>query len=153
MKDSDRKKLEEIADDMMDSVLVFSRRVSREGSHHSGWKFDPSRLVLKKVQEMGTVPMSRIGSHMEISKPYMTALVDKLIAEGLVERIADPDDRRIIRIRITHAGKEVLREFNRLARESIVRRLSSLDVDDISALHESTRKTRNILSKLDQERT
>ena len=36
----------------------------------------------------------------------MTGLVDSLQSAGLVERIADPEDRRSIRIRMTEEGQE-----------------------------------------------
>jgi len=152
MREADRRKLDEIADDLIDSLLVLSRRVSREAPHPHGKKFDPSRFVLKTVQELGLVRMSEIGRHMEISKPYMTALVNKLISEGLVERVMEPGDRRVVNIRITAAGRGVLREFTKAARETVIVRLSSLDSEDIASLHESVRKIRSIALKLDQDK-
>ncbi len=149
MREVDRKRLDEIADDLMGSVQVFSRRVAREAHHAHGGKFDPSRFVLKHVQELGPIRMSEIGRHMEISRPYMTALVDKLINEGLVERVTDPDDRRVVEIRITPQGRQVLREFRKTSRETVIKRLSSLSSKDISSLHDSMRNIRNIISRLD----
>ena len=35
----------------------------------------------------------------------MTQLVDRLEADGLVERVADPDDRRAVRARVTTLGE------------------------------------------------
>ena len=152
MNESDRKKLGEITDDFMDSILVFSRRLGKDAPHPGGRQFDPSRFVLKKVHELGPVRMSEIGRHMEISKPYMTALVNKLIREGLAERVLDPDDRRVVMIRITDDGRNVLSEFTRIARETVIRKLSSLDSEDISSLHQSMKSIRKIISKLDRER-
>lgn len=151
MKEADRRKLDEIADNLIDSILVLSRRVSKGAPHPGAKKFDPSLFVLKKVQELGPVRMSEIGRHMEISKPYMTALVDKLTGDGLVERSTEPGDRRVVNIRITAKGRAVLREFTKHARETVVMRLSSLDSQDISSLHESVKNIKRIASKLDME--
>ena len=151
MREADRKKLDEIADDLIDSILVLSRRVSKGSPHPGAKKFDPSRFVLKKVQEFGPIRMSEIGRHMEISKPYMTALVDKLICEDLVERSTEPGDRRVVNIRITGKGRAVLREFKKDARETVIMRLSSLDSQDVSSLHESVKNIKRIASKLDPE--
>ena len=151
MKGSDRRKLDEIADDLIDSILVLSRRVSKGAPHPGSKKFDPSRFVLKKVQELGPIRMSEIGRHMEISKPYMTAIVNKLIEEGLAERVSDPDDRRVVNIKITEAGKKELKDFSRRIREAVIKNLSSLSREDISALHESVMMIRNITSKLSQD--
>ena len=148
---ANQKKLEEIADGFMDSFPIFFRRVSREEAHPSAKKFDPSRFVLKAVMMHGPVRMSEIGRHMGISKPYMTALVDKLISEGLVERVSDPDDRRVVNVKITDAGKKVIREFAKDIREAVVKNLSSLDSEDISTLYEVQKKIRHIVSKLDRQ--
>ena len=148
---ADHKKLEDIADGFMDSFPVFFRRVSRGAARPSARKFDPSRFVLKAVLMHGPVRMSEIGRHMGISKPYMTALVDKLISEGLVERVPDPDDRRVVNVRITDAGKEEIKDFTVCAREAILKNLSSLDSEDISTLHEMVQNIRGIVSKLNQE--
>jgi len=101
----------------------------------------------------GPLSMSMIGRHMGVSKPYMTALVDELINEGLVERVPDPDDRRVVNIRITHAGRQETKDFTRSAREAVIKNLTSLDADDVSTLHEMVRDIRRIITKLDQEHT
>lgn len=151
MAGTNRKKLEEIADGFMDSFPVFFRRISREEAHPSAKKFDPSRFVLKAVLMHGPVRMSEIGRHMGISKPYMTALVNKLISERLVERVPDPGDRRVINVRITDAGRDAIKEFMKSTRETIIKNLSSLDSEDISSLHELMKNIRGIVSKLDQD--
>ncbi len=152
MNESDRRLLGEITTDLMDSMLVFSRRLGKDAPHPGGRHFDPSRFVLKKVHELGPVRMSEIGRNMEISRSYMTALVNKLIREGLVERVLDPHDRRVVMIRITDSGRNALKEFKRIARETVIKRLSSLDSEDIKALHQSMKSIKRILSKLDQEK-
>jgi DNA-binding MarR family transcriptional regulator len=90
---------------------------------------------------------------MGISKPYMTLLVNRLISEGLVERVPDTDDRRVINVTITEAGRDAIREFTRNVRETVMKNLSSLDSEDISSLHESMRRIRSITSKLERNET
>jgi DNA-binding MarR family transcriptional regulator len=97
--------------------------------------------------------MSEIGKRMDISKPHMTALVDKLIREGLVERMPDMRDRRVINVAITKAGRDTLKEFRRNARKIIMENLSSLTSDDISALYVSLKTIRSIMSRLNKNET
>lgn len=150
MTDPNRRKLEDIANDILDSFPILFRRVSRGEARPGCKKFDPSRFVLRAVWKHGPVRMSEIGKHMGISKPYMTLLVNKLINEGLVERVPDPNDRRVVNVTITDAGRDAIREFMRSARETVIRNLSSLDSGDISSLHESMKRIRSITSKLDR---
>jgi DNA-binding MarR family transcriptional regulator len=147
---TDDKKLESIADDMFFSFHVFFRRVAREETTQSTRRFDPSRFVLAAVMKQGPIPMSEIGKRMDISKPYMTALVDKLIREGLVKRIPDVHDRRVVNVVITRAGRDTLKEFRKNTRKIIMENLSSLTSDDVSALHESLKTIRDIMSRLDK---
>ena len=47
----------------------------------------------------------------------MTRMLDRLEAKGLVERERSADDRRVVRLRLTDAGKEVVREVPQVLAE------------------------------------
>ena len=150
MADTDRKKLESIADDILDSIPVFLRRMSRGGMEHGPKKHDPSVFVLHAVSKHGPVRMSEIGKHMGVSKPYMTMLVDRLISDGLVERVPDPNYRRVVKVAITQHGRDAVRTFMKGFRETVVQNLSSLESSDIASLHESMRVIKSVASKLER---
>jgi DNA-binding MarR family transcriptional regulator len=147
---TDDKKLESITDSLFFSFQLFFRRVAREETTQSTRRFDPSRFVLAEVMKHGPIPMSEIGKRMDISKPYMTALVSKLIRERLVERIPDRSDRRVINVVITKAGRDTLKVFKRNARKIVMENLSPLTSDDISALDVSLKNIRSIMSRLNK---
>ena len=149
MKASDDKKLDEIADNLMLSFQFF-KRMSKGDVHPGVRRFEPSRLVLATVLMEGPLPTSEIGKRMDISKPYMTTLIDRLIEEGLVERIPDKNDRRVVSVMATKAGKDFFRKFRNKARESIKKNLSNLSSEDISSFHDSIENIRIIISKLDK---
>jgi DNA-binding MarR family transcriptional regulator len=151
MEPADRKRLEEVADGFLELFPTFFRKTMREASHPAG-RFDPSRIVLRAVQKHGPIRMSVIGRHMGISKPYMTALVDKLISEGLVERVPDPEDRRVVMVRITEAGRQDIRDFMKRARETFIRSLSALNSEDIATLNDIEKKFRSVVAKLDMDK-
>ena len=47
-------------------------------------------------------------------RPHSTVeLVDRAEAAGLVERVPDPDDGRVVRVRLTRAGDRVVRQLTR----------------------------------------
>ncbi len=149
MTDSDRRRLEAIADDILDSIPVFLRRMSK-GIAKGHKKHDPSIFVLHAVWKHGPVAMSEIGKHMGVSKPYMTMLVDRLISEGLVERVSDPRDRRIVKVEITEDGRDAVKGFHRAFREVVISNMSSLDSEDIASLHESMRIINSVASKIER---
>ncbi|MBZ5550895.1 MAG: MarR family transcriptional regulator [Acidobacteriia bacterium] len=57
------------------------------------------------------LPCSEIGERMITHDPDITRLLNRLEQRGLVERIRDQHDRRVIYGKITTAGQKLLREM------------------------------------------
>ncbi len=104
--------------------------------------------VLGVLMKAGTLPVSEIGRRLYISKPYMTALIDTLIQDGLVERQPDLTDRRVINISITDEGKKHLRQSVTLYKNDLKNLLSNLDEPDLAELCSSLESLRTILGKI-----
>lgn len=56
---------------------------------------------------LGVTPLARMQG---VSQPAMTQLVDRLSADGLVERLQDGDDRRSVQVALTSAGRRAVGE-------------------------------------------
>ena len=63
-----------------------------------------------------------------------TALVERLIKQGLADRFDDPSDRRIVRIRATPAAGSLVREAQVHKRELAERVLAPLGDDELAQL-------------------
>ena len=94
------------------------------------------------------MPMSYYSERMLISRPNLTGLSDKLIEEGLVERLPDPDDRRIIILKATKKGKQYIMEHRKIIKQEMLKLLDSLDDDDVSRLNELIDEIKAILNKV-----
>ncbi len=55
-------------------------------------------------------PQHIISSMLGVTRPHVTGIIDALEQEGLVERIAHPDDRRVTLAHLTDKGIEQLKE-------------------------------------------
>ncbi len=64
--------------------------------------------ALMHINRQGHCGVSGVGSHMGISAPAASQMLDRLVEQGLVEREEDPDDRRARRLALTDAGKAEL---------------------------------------------
>jgi DNA-binding MarR family transcriptional regulator len=63
--------------------------------------------VLAKLAQAGEpLALSDLAAQVSCVRSNMTQLVDRLEAEGLVRRVDDPEDRRIVRAALTQLGKE-----------------------------------------------
>ncbi len=58
--------------------------------------------------------MNELSKRMMVTGGNVTGITDMLEREGLVERVADPDDRRVWLVRLTRAGR---RAFSAMAAE------------------------------------
>ncbi len=61
--------------------------------------------------------MSEIARAVHCSKQQMTKTVGKLIDCGFAERVPDPADRRIIRLKLTSEGNAFIDRFQALSKE------------------------------------
>jgi DNA-binding MarR family transcriptional regulator len=96
----------------------------------------------------GTLTMTGIGRHLSVPKPHVTALVDKLIAEDMVERLNDEHDRRLIYIQLTEKGKEKFHELKKMMTESLRASLLLLDDDKLHQLNESARLVNEMITEI-----
>lgn len=57
------------------------------------------------------LPMTELGRRFLVTKANVTGLVDTLQRRGLVERVSDPSDRRVSRVRLTGEGRAVFQKL------------------------------------------
>src|SRR5688572_18932870 len=63
--------------------------------------------VISKLAEAGEpLNLSTLAERCSCVRSNMTQLIDRLEYEGLVQRVADPQDRRAIRARLTALGEQ-----------------------------------------------
>ncbi len=96
-----------------------------------------------------SISMNDLSLAMKLAISTMTRMVDQLVLKHMVEREADPEDRRVVRVRLSKRGQEAqaklqeaLREvFSQVVQtlpegeqESIVRSLEALNQSIVTAL-------------------
>jgi DNA-binding MarR family transcriptional regulator len=70
--------------------------------------------------------MNELSRLLMVTGGNVTAIVDQVEKEGLVERLDEPADRRAFRIRLTPAGRKTFAEMARAHEEWVVELLSGL---------------------------
>ncbi len=72
----------------------------------------PQFDVLAKLDYMGSaLTMSELSNHLMVSNGNITGVVDRLVRDGLVERSATPDDRRVQLISLSKKGGKEFRQM------------------------------------------
>jgi DNA-binding MarR family transcriptional regulator len=64
-------------------------------------------LMLLSFTKSGAMAMKRVGSRLQVHPTSVTSAVDRLEAQGLVERRAHATDRRAVLAAITEAGRSI----------------------------------------------
>lgn len=67
-----------------------------------------SWVVLTALIEDGTGTVSGLARIASTQQPTMTKMLDRMVKDGLVKRLPDALDRRVVRIAITPRGSELL---------------------------------------------
>jgi DNA-binding MarR family transcriptional regulator len=70
--------------------------------------------------------MNELSRRLMVTGGNVTAIVDQLEKEGLVERLDEPADRRAFRIRLTRTGQRAFADMARAHEEWVVELLAGL---------------------------
>jgi DNA-binding MarR family transcriptional regulator len=83
-------------------------------------------LLLLKEARGTTMPMGQIARELGVSLPTTSGLVDRLHREGLVDRVVNDRDRRVVLVRLTGEGRTVIQRMLRLLSDLLTRLLAHL---------------------------
>jgi MarR family transcriptional regulator for hemolysin len=79
----------------------------------------PKLLTLAVLQEAGgSMPLGQLAAKLSCVKSNITQLVDRLEADGLVSRRADPSDRRSKLAVLSKAGRKACDEGTRIRQQA-----------------------------------
>ena len=67
-------------------------------------------LMLLSFSRSGALPLGKMGDRLQVHRASVTNVVDRLAAQGLVERVQHEQDRRAVLALITEDGRRVARE-------------------------------------------
>jgi DNA-binding MarR family transcriptional regulator len=73
--------------------------------------------ILYTLQRSGEMPMSRLADVLHVSLSNATGLIDRIEERGFIERTGVPEDRRVVVISVTDAGRRMLEEVDAISTE------------------------------------
>jgi len=121
------------------AVLASRRRcAAARRVHHSGISLGHLQ-VLWILQEHGPLPVSRLGDWLGIGVPNVTGLLDRMEQRGLVERVRDAQDRRVVLARPSDLGRATVAEHDGWPAEVLAQLLASLTTEQLGAVADGVR--------------
>jgi DNA-binding MarR family transcriptional regulator len=82
--------------------------------------------VLYMLCGAGAMPMSRLADQLDVSLPNATGLIERMFERGVVERVRPEDDRRVVEVRITGTGRELVDEIDNIKHQEMARVIGRL---------------------------
>jgi len=98
-------------------------------------------LMLLSFTREGTLPLGKIGERLQVHRTSVTNIIDKLEADGFVQRVPHEADRRTTLAQITAAGRDVAGRATELLNDDAFG-LAALDEDEQERLTELLRTLR-----------
>jgi DNA-binding MarR family transcriptional regulator len=94
----------------------------------------PQMMTLFAIHSAHTCRMSDLADVTQQSAGTLTGIVDRLIDDGLVERVRDVSDRRVVHVALTPAGAARLNAVESARREDMAHMLEAFDDDELHTL-------------------
>lgn len=92
-------------------------------------------------------PMNELASSLGISRPAATGLIDRLILQGLVRRVGDTHDRRVVLVNITKTGAQIIGKIWEQKQRTIVSVFGQISAQDRAEYLKILKQVAHILKR------
>jgi DNA-binding MarR family transcriptional regulator len=104
--------------------------------------------LMSMLDRHGELPMSRVAELLGVSDSNATGLIDRMEEHGFVERVRHPEDRRVVLVRISDRGRQILNDVEVLRDDLVVRILSRLDTARLERLALALDDVRSVVAEV-----
>jgi DNA-binding MarR family transcriptional regulator len=96
----------------------------------------------------GSLTMGELSQELNVPLSTATRIADWMVGNGYVQRLPDPDDRRVVRVAFTDAGDAVYHEIDSFFMQRIEQLLHNFTLDERTSFIALLRK---IIQTMEQE--
>jgi MarR family transcriptional regulator, organic hydroperoxide resistance regulator len=104
--------------------------------------------LMSMLDRHGELPMSRVAELLGVSDSNATGLIDRMEEHGFVERVRHPEDRRVVLVRISDRGRQILADVEVLRDDLVVRILGRLDTTQLERLALALEDVRSVVAEV-----
>jgi MarR family transcriptional regulator for hemolysin len=120
---------------------AFDRRAVGMGVTRAQWK------VLFRLERQPGLRQIELADMMDIEPITLSRIVDRLEEGGLVERVADPADRRAWRLHVTVKAQPLVEKLRAVADEMIADAFAGIDPKHIEITRQVLKRARDNASR------
>ena len=139
---------DKLVEGMMEDTLIYIKLFNRELLHLGDRKFLKTFFWLILINKYDNPSLTNIGKKLRVSKSQITSRMDELVSEGLIERVHDENDRRMIRVKLTSNGKDFIENNGKYFNEHLKELLSNLSLDEVEELNKSIMTIKHVVLRI-----
>jgi DNA-binding MarR family transcriptional regulator len=122
-------------EEMAARLRLSSTRLHRQLRREAGIDLTPSQIsALAAIDNYGPLTLKALAEHEGVAPPSITKVLAVLEDDGLVDRKADPDDRRVSYVSSTKKGAALVAESRRRKTAWLTSRIRQLTSDEQAKL-------------------
>lgn len=113
----------EFADKLSEMMPV----ISREFLRHQTAEFykmkitPPQMIILELLHKLDESKMTDLAHVLNVTTAAMTGIISRLVRDGYAVRVSEPDDRRIIKIRLTAKGANTVKSMTEHRKKMMIK--------------------------------
>ena len=108
--------------ELASDLVVYAARLIRAVRRES--RLPASARILSVLDQYGALGISQLAAADRSSQPSMTAAVNQLVADGLVDKRPNPDDARATLVTLSAAGRRELSRVRRIHGDLVAERVA-----------------------------
>jgi DNA-binding MarR family transcriptional regulator len=134
----------QLGERMLDIIPIVMRVMSAE-MRRDGHVLSPSQAAILGMLSERRHTLGELAERSSVSAPTMSTSINTLEAHGMVSRLRDTVDRRVVWLDLTERGREVYAELRRQTVERIAQLLDGLSEDDLKTLVQGMTLLQNVV--------
>lgn len=108
---------------------------------------NPQFDALLVLRENGELTMGELCAKMYLACSTATDLIDRMERNGLIERVRDSQDRRVIRLRVLEKGSNIIDEVLEARQTYLAAQFADLDEVDKKNLIQALEQLNHLMSR------
>ncbi len=119
-----------------------------ESEPHANANYGLFYRVSSSIYQENNPTMGELSNALSVPLSTATRIVDWLVTRGYVQRLPDPEDRRVVRVALTDKGQELHRTIARYIGAHVQQILSCLTVEEQTTLFALIQKVVSALKEV-----
>ncbi|MFD3166369.1 MarR family winged helix-turn-helix transcriptional regulator [Herpetosiphon sp. NSE202] len=149
MEDEHRSSLLSSISDMIRQLTWLSHRQSSQTMERLGLTLSQAILLIALDAHQGRASMSDLGRITQHAPATLTGIVDRLINNDLVARERDEQDRRVVFVELTDAGRKKIEAINAERYRDMSQLMEQFDNQELALLADIVQRFVQELARLD----